>query len=225
MQRYNESKRLSERKLVFNIPALLEAAARSVCQAATDVQSIKKLAEGGFNRVFELTLRDEAQIIARLPYPVTQPKRLATASEVATMDLVRSHGIPVPRVYDYSADATNPVGAEYIIMEKVHGRPLGDVWYTMSEAQRTRVMTAIVDNEAKLFGIDLPGSGSVFYDSDLPQDMERAPLSSTDCKSRALCVGPDVSLGLWFAERSALRIQRKLRTLSFYPVDAQTHHP
>lgn len=72
-------------------------------------------------------MKDGFQLIARLPYPSTQPKRLAVASEVATMALVRSHGIPVPVIYGYSTNINNPVGAEYILMEKVKGKSLGDV--------------------------------------------------------------------------------------------------
>lgn len=49
----------------------------------------------------------------------------------------------------------------------------------MSEKERIKVLSAIVDNEAKLFAIDLPASGSVFY---------------------------DISLKFWFEERSALEI-------------------
>lgn len=59
--------RLSERNLGFNIPALMGAAARSVGRNTADVQSFRKLAEGGFNRIFELTMRDGVQVIARLP--------------------------------------------------------------------------------------------------------------------------------------------------------------
>lgn len=221
--RYNESKRLSERSVRFNIPALLEAAARSVGRTTADVRSFKKLAEGGFNRIFELAMRDGTQVIARLPYPIAQPGRLAVASEVATMDLIRSNGVPVPKVFDYSADATNPVGTEYIFMEKVPGKPLGDAWFTMSEKERMKVLSAIVDCEAKIFAIDLPASGSIFYEKDLLQSMDREPLSSTESTSRALCIGPDVSLKFWFEDRSALEIQRRPCMSPFYYLDHLTH--
>jgi len=56
------------------------------------------------------------------------PWRLAVASEVATMDFVRAHGIPTPRILGYAIDE-NPVGLEYILMEKLPGRPIGDAWF------------------------------------------------------------------------------------------------
>ncbi|UJO21852.1 Altered inheritance of mitochondria protein 9, mitochondrial [Fulvia fulva] len=193
---YNEHLRLSERRLKFNITALLDAGARSIGRVTSDVRSFRKLAEGGFNRVFELTMHDGVQ-------------QLTTASEVATMDLVRSHGVPVPKVLDYSTDAANSVAAEYILTEKVCGRSLGDVWFTMSDKERLKVLSAVVDNEAKLFAIDLPASGSIFYSEDLPRTMERVALPSNERSSKTLCVGPDISPKFWFAERSQLGIQRK----------------
>jgi aminoglycoside phosphotransferase (APT) family kinase protein len=130
--RYNEPLRLRERTLHSDVAELKKAAATAVGKDAASVQGFHKLAEGGFNRVFELTI-DGLQIIARLPYPSTYPKHLSVASEVATMNLVRSYGVPVPKVLAYSATSNNAVGAEYIIMEKVNGRDLGDIWYDLSE--------------------------------------------------------------------------------------------
>ncbi|KAK4544251.1 hypothetical protein LTR36_004461 [Oleoguttula mirabilis] len=96
------------------------------------------------------------------------------------MDLVRSHGVPVPQVYSYSVNGGNSVGAEYIIMEKVSGRTLGDQWYDLSEKERIRVLSDIVAIEAKLFAIDLPASGSVYYERDLPEGVARVPINTED---------------------------------------------
>lgn len=150
-------------------------------------------------------MRDGLQVIARLPYPSTQPKLLATASEVATMDLVRRHGVPTPIVYGYSADANNPVGSEYIMMEKVPGRCLGDIWCELSDKERVTVLGSIVDQEAMLFGISFPAYGSVYNTADLPQHMGHAKL---EAEAARFCIGPDVSLKYWFETRSQLEISR-----------------
>ena len=154
-------------------------------------------------------MHNAPSVIARLPYPMTQPKHLAVASEVATIDLVRSHGVPAPRVFGYSADASNSVGAEYILMEKAPGRPLGDAWFGLSEKQRIKVLSGIVDIEARLFAIDLPTNGSVFYGKDLPSSTERKPLSALTDPEQKMCIGPDVSLKFWFEERETLNIRRQ----------------
>ncbi|KIX92544.1 uncharacterized protein Z520_11720 [Fonsecaea multimorphosa CBS 102226] len=102
---YNESLRLLERKLVFNVGELKKIAAKCLRQPASEVKEFSKLAEGGFNRVFQITMKDGSQVLARLPYPSTKPYRLPTASEAATLDLVRATGVPAPKVLYYSPDA------------------------------------------------------------------------------------------------------------------------
>lgn len=138
---------------------------------------------------------------------MTQPKRLAVASEVATMDLVRSHGIPVPQIYGKSTEADNPVGVEYILMEKIGGKALGDVWFTLSQKDRIKVLPGIVKHEAKLFTLDLPASGSVFVEEDVPPGIGKVPCQGGSL-GKQLCIGPGASLRFWFETRSALDIER-----------------
>lgn len=152
-------------------------------------------------------MKDGFQLIARLPYPVTQPKRLAVASEVATLGLVRGHRVPVPQVYGYAINADNPVGAEYILMEKVKVKSLGDVWFTLSPKDRIKVLSGIVEHEAKLFSLSLPGNGSIYYDKYLPPEIGRLRFPGGS-KGEHLCIGPDASLEFWHETRSALDIAR-----------------
>ncbi|KAM5453108.1 hypothetical protein MaudCBS49596_002884 [Microsporum audouinii] len=208
---YNESLRRAERALVFNVQELKRVAAASVNRHEADIQSFRKLAEGGFNRIFEITMKDDnTQILARLPYPSTVPTRLAVASEVATLGLLHYHDIPVPKVLGYSANPDNPVGAEFILMEKVNGTPIGDSWYTLSDKQRLKVLAGLVQLEAKLFAIQLPASGSLYYWRDLPPELQKVAVylprdSNLPPGCPEICVGPDTSLKWWYAERSFLR--------------------
>jgi hypothetical protein len=57
----------------------------------------------------------------------------------------------------------NPVGAEYILMKRVKGRQLSEVWGTMSEAQRFGLVKNVVAIEAKLARVQMPGYGSIYY--------------------------------------------------------------
>ncbi len=64
----------------------------------------------------------------RVILPV-DPKWKKTLSEVATLKWVRMMTqLPIPEVLAYGADRDNPIGFEWIIMEKMHGNPLADVW-------------------------------------------------------------------------------------------------
>ncbi|KAL5115273.1 hypothetical protein ACEQ8H_006865 [Pleosporales sp. CAS-2024a] len=201
---YNESRRLAERRLAFNVDELLKAAANSVNRPTSDIKSFRKIGEGGFNRVIDISMKDGSSVLARLPYPSTLPRRLAVASEVATLAFVRAHGIPTPRVLGYSAD-DNAVGAEYILMEKLPGRPIGDAWFDLSEQERLKLLLQIVQLETKLFSIHLPASGSIYFGRDLPPNTPRIDIPGSD---GGLCIGPYAGLRWWFGERGDLEIDR-----------------
>ena len=204
---YNQSLRLAERRLVFNVHELTRVAAKSLDRPESDVKSLSKLAEGGFNRVFEITMVDDTRVIARLPYPSTYPKRFAVASEVATLNLIRSKEIAVPKVLAYSVDSENAVGSECIIMEKVSEKPIGDMWYELTEKQRVKVILGIVKLEAKILDINLPAYGSIYHPNDLPPDMRRVSLGP-QTYGQDFCVGPDAALKWWYKERSILDVER-----------------
>ncbi|KAI9923505.1 Phosphotransferase enzyme [Aspergillus wentii] len=158
---YNEQLRFAERYLKFDVFALKRIIAATFDRPASDIVKFFKLSEGGFNRVFQANFADGKCVIARLPYPSTTPEQYTIASEAATLNYLRLHGICTPDVYAWSSTKENPVGAEYIIMEKLSGTPLGDKWF--------------------------PACGSIYYQRDLPQeksiplsDENAAVLSSTD---------------------------------------------
>jgi hypothetical protein len=198
---------LAERRLTFNVNELMKAAANSVNKPESDVESIRKLAEGGFNRIFEIAMRDGTSVLARMPYPSTLPRHLAVASEVATMDFVRAHDIPTPRVFAYAIDE-NPVGSEYILMEKLPG-PIGEAWFDLSEQERLQVLHDIVKFESKMFNIQLPASGSIYYARDLKPDTPKVSMPEVDGQ---FCMGPYTGLRWWYGERETLKIDRGPRT-------------
>lgn len=149
------------------------------------------------------------RIIGRIPYLTTEPKHLVVASEVATMDFLRSHGIPVPQVYDYSAASENAAGSEYIFMELVQGTSLGDIWFDLSEKARIAVVTELVELESRLFALLFPASGSIYSTKDLPATTSKIdiPAASAAGDSR-FCIGPDIRLGLWYGRRLDIQIDR-----------------
>ncbi|KAK2809204.1 hypothetical protein FQN50_004040 [Emmonsiellopsis sp. PD_5] len=208
---YNEQRRLEERRVNFDIAALKHAAEQHVGRGK--ITNLRKLAEGGFNRVFLLTTEDGSQAVAKIPYRITVPKHYTTASEVATTDLLRSKGIPVPRILGWSADPNNSVGAEYIIMEKASGIPLETRWFNLSKQERLHLVTSLVDIETKLFDIPFGHFGSIYYRNDVPSNLQQdlyaestnPAISSAD---ERFCVGPTADYMFWYGKRAELGIDR-----------------
>lgn len=181
--------------------------ARSVNKGVHDIVHFDKLAEGGFNRVFQAFMSDGSQLIARIPYPSTTPRHLAVASEVATMDFLRRHGLPIPKVHEYSTRVENAVGTEYIVMDVAEGRKLGDDWFLLSDEARVKIIFQIAQLEDKLFSIRLPAYGSIFYAHDLEASSPSVHLPDPQ-GTQKFCVGPSTSQNLWHHERTLLDIAR-----------------
>lgn len=85
---WDEEKQLQQRYKRFSVQELKTIAAKSA--GARNCVSISKLAEGAFNKVFRLVMDDGKVVIARIPNPNAGPAFRTIASEVATMDFVRS---------------------------------------------------------------------------------------------------------------------------------------
>lgn len=207
---YNEHLRLSERRLYFNINELCRVIAKSVGLCSTDIILFTKIAEGGSYRIFEATFRDGLKVIARLPYPCTIPRKYGVASEVATMEFLRLHGVPIPKIFDWSSSQSNTVGSEYIIMERVQGRELADTWYTMTFKERMAVIENIVDVERILFGVQFPASGSLFFKDSLNAGVKSVdmPENSSLKDIGRFCIGPSTEYLWWYQKRDELPANR-----------------
>ncbi|KAJ5927863.1 kinase-like domain-containing protein [Penicillium verhagenii] len=190
---FNETDRLSERYVKFRPTELQRIAGEAVQQDYCP--DISKLAEGGFNKVFLLRARNAREVIARIPTPIAGPPRYTTASEVATMDFLRTVlKLPVPEVWAYSTTSDNPVGAEYILMERVEGESLASRWLSLTTEEVKDVMTEIADIGRKIFDFHFPAYGSLYYKKDLDGEtqipiveilLSALWLSSVDCVTSA----------------------------------------
>ena len=127
----DETQQMLRRYRQFNVEALKKVNAEA-CGAQT-VVGIEKIAEGSYNKIFNIKVDNGKKVIARIPTPLAGPDHLVTASEVATMDYIRSLGVPIPRVLAWCSNASSTsVESEYIIMEKAQGIELGRVWDKMT---------------------------------------------------------------------------------------------
>lgn len=184
-----------------------------------DIVDFTKLAEGGLNRIFLITLRDGFKLVARIPYPILIPKAYTYASEVATMDFLRSKGLPIAEIYAYSFTSENEAGTEYTLMEYIEGIDLGDVWFNLEKDDIDSFMDQLAKLESIMMSISFPAGGSIYYARDLKQlsGSEGIPLEGEDqdisldeqakcipLQKEQFCVGPDVSLPLWYGRREEM---------------------
>lgn len=150
-------------------------------------------------------MHDGFEMVARIPYPVTVPKFYAIASEVATMRFLRSAGLPVPEVYDYSPSSDNAAETEYIFMQFMRGTKLSDVWMELEDSDIVSVLRQIAQLESRMMSIPFPAGGSLYYASDLEKVTGKTGIPLSD---EPFCVGPDARLHMWYGRRSQLDVDR-----------------
>lgn len=179
----NEQYEVSQHYIRFDVQQLARIAAEAVGSKAC--VGIEKCPDGMFNKALLLTMEDGYQVVAKIPNPNAGRPHFTTASEVATMDFVRFMSAlvpilayigqirthlrtPVPKVYAWCSRAQdNPVGAEYIIMEKVAGIQLGAVWDSMGIEDRVAIVTAIAKFQKSWMSTSFTQFGSLYYTDDL----------------------------------------------------------
>ncbi|KKZ62082.1 hypothetical protein EMCG_03445 [[Emmonsia] crescens] len=205
---YNETIRLRERYVEFNIAALKEAVSNHTGRGK--VVSLQKLSEEGFNRVLLVTLEDNSQVIVKMPFDLSVPKTYATASEVATVTFLRSKGIPAPEIFGWSSTANNPVGVEYIVMELAPGIGLDSKWFDLTKKQQLTVATEVIDIEKKLFAIPFSSTGSIYFKKDLPPQMQTdlylPGAADPDGDSEIFCIGPIADYMFWHGKRAEMQL-------------------
>jgi hypothetical protein len=84
----NEKYEMSQRYIRFNVNELARLAAEAV--GAKSCVSVEKYPDGMYNKALLLTMNNGTQVVAKVPNPNAGKPHFTTASEVATMDFVRS---------------------------------------------------------------------------------------------------------------------------------------
>lgn len=180
----------SARHIQFDFASLSQRVIE-LCPGAASVLSCDKK-EGGFNRVFIFTTDNGQRIVARLPFALAGPARLITQSEVATIHYIQANtSIPVPKILDWSDDASTPIGSEYIIMEHVEGVQLAQRWAQMAGDQQIRCIGAIFQKVKEIANVNFPAYGSLYHTDSPIKPACKIPLNQD------FCIGPHCGVMYW----------------------------
>ncbi|KAL4976881.1 kinase-like domain-containing protein [Aspergillus desertorum] len=163
----DEAENLRKREIRFDMNSLARVAAESV--GAARCISIEKYPDGMFNKAFLMSMDDGREVIAKVPNPNAGVPHFTTGSEVATMDFARKIlNTPAPRVHTWNSQAkSHPVGAEFIIIDKIEGVPLSQVWGTMKLPQKLQVLLAMTRFEKQWLSVSFSHYGSLYYTEDV----------------------------------------------------------
>lgn len=101
---------------------------------------------------------------------------------------------PVAEVLAWSANCTNPVRSEYIVLEQSGGRQLTEVWDRVKESDRVKLIRSFAQLESPLAKIEFPGYGALYLRDSLPAALEKS--GRTIDVDETYCLGP-VYHGSW----------------------------
>ncbi|KAJ4471471.1 hypothetical protein J3R30DRAFT_3672693 [Lentinula aciculospora] len=213
----NNDLRLAERQREFDVDELCRLAAQSVGRSLRDIDTFVKLAEGGFNRTFLISSR----WWFASPTPVTVPKFYAIASEVATMRFLRSSGLPIPEVYDYSPSSDNAARTEYIFMEFVRGTKLSDIWTDFEKSDIVSVLRRFAQLESQMMSIPFLAGGSLYYTGDLENV---AGMTGIPLNDERFCVDENIEAVLLAAARKELAYLEQFEESYEYKKQSSSDH-
>ena len=135
-------------------------------------------AEGAFNRLYEITYNGhETTYMFRATLPVIP--FFKTESEVATMAFLRAKtSVPAPRVFAWDSSAKNALGFEWILMEKVGGVELGEVWRRIPWERKLTLVEEIAGFMQQLRNNAFESVGALYFKQALaiPRDGKGNPL-------------------------------------------------
>lgn len=103
----------------------------------------------------------------------------------------RNTSIPIPKILDWSDDAANSVGSEYIIMEHAAGIQLQQKWPYMSGDQKVGCIDAIYKKLREMADINFPAYGSLYFSTAPLGSFTRLPLDG------GFCLGPHCGTRYW----------------------------
>ncbi|KAI9930737.1 hypothetical protein ASPWEDRAFT_471884 [Aspergillus wentii DTO 134E9] len=183
----NEEYELAKRYSPFDLKALCRLVS-DLPQVASPIRSINKK-EGGFNKALLMKAENGNTVIARIPCRNIVPREYGTASEVAVLKFVKTRSsTPVSDVLAFSSNPSNPVGTEYIILDKSPGIQLTKVWDTLSEPDRVKLIREFAQLESKLASIEFPAYGALYMRDALPNAL-RCPGRTIDVDDKYV-IGP-----------------------------------
>lgn len=123
----------------------------------TEAISVELLAQGAFNQAYNITAENKAtgfckEYVFRVALPIYPHYKVE--SDVATTEFVRhTTTVPVPIIYAFDSSPSNKLGFEWMLMEKVKGVSLYDVWDTMgynTKQELTKVVAKWMDQLSRL---------------------------------------------------------------------------
>ncbi|KAI6100803.1 hypothetical protein EDD16DRAFT_1495601 [Pisolithus croceorrhizus] len=139
---------------------------------------LKKLVEGSYHEVYRVLWKDGTVLsVVHVAVPAFPKDKLE--SEVVTLKyLAAQTQITVPQVYAWNSDASNPIGAEYIIMQKMPGVSANMEWDTLLTSVKECTVLQVTEYLKAMFALCFDHAGSLYLSSPSNDNVYVRPIVS-----------------------------------------------
>ncbi|KAI0359522.1 kinase-like protein [Trametes cingulata] len=123
---------------------------------------------GADNVVYTLEFSDHVSWVIRIPMakPWSQLRAREMHLDIVAMEYIMARtSVPIPRLHAYSCETDNPLGHPYIIMDRVRGTRVVDIWHDASwwtgERRKENLLQSLAGYMAELATHHFDGIGQL----------------------------------------------------------------
>ncbi|KAG6896786.1 hypothetical protein C0992_006059 [Termitomyces sp. T32_za158] len=124
---------------------------------------------GSYNVVWFIDFEDDVHWVFRTPQMEWSPSlERRMRSDIVTIKLIQSRTtIPIPVIHDFSVDTNNTIGRPYMVLDRVEGTQLWELWYDrtwFTEERRKNVFRSLISYLTQLRVFEFPSIGCIEHD-------------------------------------------------------------
>lgn len=152
--------------------------------------AVEFFGHGTFNKAYHVSFQGQSYLM-RVTLPVDPFYK--TLGEVATIMHVKKHtDIPVPHIVAFDAATDNLIGYEWILMEKLPGEPVNNVWGHYSPTVKEDFVCKMADYIGQLWNLTMSARGvGSLYPAGVTPATPRETLNAIFGLPRLLDAKPD----------------------------------
>ncbi len=131
-----------------------------------------------------------------------------TLSEVVTVKFLESKtSVPVPQIFASDSSGNNELKLEWILMKRVPGLPLAQVWGSLDWEAKVSCVTDVAIIMAQLFELKYNSIGNLFYEKDL-YDLSDRPSKGDAVEPDTVVISRIVSMIFFWGTHLAMNVSR-----------------
>ncbi|KAH6954518.1 kinase-like domain-containing protein [Fusarium avenaceum] len=178
--------------------------------------NVEFFSSGAYNKLYQVTIDVHKTYLLRVSLPVDPVHK--TSSEIATLRFVAAiSNIPIPRPVMFCTHQNTPTGLEWIMMTKLDGVTLHNIWPRLDAFQKIYAVRQIASFQFSLFSREFCRIGNLYPETSLePQRIVSIPFFQGGRAWKVNNRGPFPNSSQWIYARLNLQRRDAWHTITKY---------